>query len=74
MAEGEGQGEKGQDGVRERGMTTARAIELGMIAEGCAVCEAYVADYGLTGMWPRHKASGGCESGGREHCTCDACF
>jgi hypothetical protein len=23
---------------------------------------------------PSHKASGGCESGKRPHCTCDTCF
>jgi hypothetical protein len=25
-------------------------------------------------MGPRHTASKRCESGKREHCTCDACF
>jgi hypothetical protein len=26
------------------------------------------------GFAPRHKASSGCKSGSRAHCTCDVCF
>ena len=25
-------------------------------------------------MFPNHNASRGCKSGGKNHCTCDACF
>jgi hypothetical protein len=25
-------------------------------------------------MMPRHFASDGCESGGRNHCTCEVCY
>jgi len=35
---------------------------------GCKGCESY-GEYG-----PSHWASPRCQSGGRPHCTCDACF
>lgn len=37
--------------------------------EGCQVCNEYPPDEG-----PPHDASPRCESGRREHCTCDICF
>lgn len=34
----------------------------------CASCEMY------EGMGPPHNASAACQSGGRNHCSCDVCF
>lgn len=34
----------------------------------CATCER------VGGDGPAHAASAECESGGRDHCTCDTCF
>jgi hypothetical protein len=36
---------------------------------GCAFCERFKGR-----MHPSHDASDRCESGKREHCTCDECF
>ena len=51
--------------------TLARSVglkpPLGPVA-GCKGCESY-GEYG-----PSHWASPLCRSGGRVHCTCDACF
>jgi len=38
--------------------------------EGCKACAAI----GKGGFGPPHDASDSCESGKREHCTCDTCF
>jgi len=38
---------------------------------GCSTCHS-VKHGG--GFGPSHKASGGCRSGGRVHCTCDGCW
>ena len=40
--------------------------------EGCSTCEHIKNDNG--GFGPSHDASHGCESGKRDHCTCDFCF
>lgn len=37
---------------------------------GCPTCDRYPP----TGFFPPHDASPRCESGGRDHCTCDTCF
>jgi hypothetical protein len=46
-----------------------RAIAAGTIAEGCTYCEQH-----WPGMMPSHTASPRCQSGRRNHCTCDTCF
>lgn len=38
--------------------------------EGCSYCE----QFGGSLMMPPHEASKSCQSGGRNHCTCDTCF
>lgn len=38
-------------------------------APGCPTCERETTDF-----HPPHDASPRCESGGREHCSCDVCF
>lgn len=35
--------------------------------EGCWVCD-------VPGMKPPHDASGRCESGAKQHCSCEICF
>lgn len=48
-------------------------IDIGKAPEGeCAYCDSLRAT-GET-FHPRHDASARCESGGRNHCTCDTCF
>jgi hypothetical protein len=37
---------------------------------GCVYCDRYRPD----GFFPPHDASARCESGQREHCTCDVCW
>lgn len=39
--------------------------------EGCSFCEEIKQN---GGFGPSHDASNGCESGKRDHCTCDTCF
>lgn len=49
----------------------------GMLDPSCPGCrEAYQSLREGRGLpfAPRHRASAGCESGRRAHCTCDACF
>ncbi|BBY54182.1 hypothetical protein H7J07_06080 [Mycobacterium koreense] len=38
---------------------------------GCATCRGRTA---VVQIMPNHQASPSCRSGGRNHCTCDACF
>jgi len=38
-------------------------------AKGCSYCEAEKTDF-----HPSHDASPNCQSGGRNHCSCDVCF
>jgi hypothetical protein len=40
------------------------------VAEGCVTC----AGLTPTAFAPRHDASPRCESGKRNHCSCDICF
>jgi len=46
----------------------ARRRRVGDLA--CVFC----ARYGADPMSPPHDASTRCESGKRDHCTCDTCF
>ena len=48
-----------------------RAVHADAVEYGCAYCE-QIASEG--GFGPSHVASERCESGHREHCTCDTCF
>lgn len=50
---------------RAQGQPRRRTIE------SCQSCIDYAA---RTDHFPWHDASSGCESGKREHCTCDICF
>jgi hypothetical protein len=53
-----------------------RMEATGSIDPGCVYCqrEFYAAENPVRVFAPRHKASGGCRSGARPHCTCDGCF
>lgn len=46
---------------KERGDASIRPFD-------CSTCD----DHGAFG--PPHNASSRCQSGGRDHCTCDTCF
>ena len=35
---------------------------------------AYCAEHKPSDFFPAHDASNNCESGKRDHCTCDTCF
>lgn len=50
----------------------AHLISLGFIDPACAQCAELMTN--PNAFCPDHKASSGCESGSRSHCTCDACF
>jgi len=50
--------------------TLACAAQHRHWVEGCAYC----AKFKPGEMFPSHDASRRCESGGRDHCTCDTCF
>lgn len=43
-----------------------RVAERARVQEGCAACD--------DGTMPFHQASPWCESGKRNHCTCEVCF
>lgn len=51
-------------------------IESGTIDPDCAYCQRtfLAAENPASVMAPSHRASAGCKSGSRPHCTCDACF
>lgn len=54
-----------------------RMESVGTLEPGCPTCErTYESMRAGKGrpMMPSHKASSGCESGSRNHCTCDTCF
>ena len=43
----------------------------------CQTCDKMrekISDNGDIPFEPHHRASPNCESGGRDHCTCDICF
>ena len=48
----------------------------GRLVKNCKSCmEFYYLDkYPMNVFAPRHKASINCESGKKNHCTCDICF
>lgn len=46
-------------------------VERRTYVDGCKTCESVKAS---NGFGPSHDASYGCESGKRDHCTCDTCF
>lgn len=53
----------------------SRWERAGELDPGCAGCkEFYAAEAPSQVFAPGHKAKKKCESGGRPHCTCDACF
>jgi len=43
---------------------------IAMARGKCSYCDEHRGD----GMMPPHAASANCESGKRNHCTCDVCF
>lgn len=48
-----------------------RPVRVRAMSEGhCAYCDQNRDE----AMMPAHHASLRCESGGRDHCTCDVCF
>jgi hypothetical protein len=47
------------------------AERLGLKVEPCRACPTCATADAMT---PRHDASPSCESGGRDHCTCDRCY
>jgi len=61
-----------------------RLEALGTLDRTCPVCAPAVRDVIArfepdgtptpSRMMPRHRASRGCESGRRDHCSCDTCF
>ena len=55
------------------------AGELDPNCRGCDELYAYLRERWVPGEWrppfgPRHKAGNFCQSGKRNHCTCDTCF
>ena len=61
---------------RDNGTTIARKEGskrvLAVYYDGCKFCDDRKAE-GCT-FFPPHNASPQCESGRRNHCTCDTCF
>jgi len=61
----------------EWGMTDRhlRMERMGSLVRDCPGCaERWAAADPTSVMGPSHEASRHCESGGRPHCSCDACF
>lgn len=56
--------------------TTLERLETnGSIVPDCGGCKPwYETDDPQYVFAPRHKASSGCESGRRPHCSCSTCF
>jgi len=50
----------------------ARLERDGHIVRGCVGCAMFFIN--PDAMGPRHNASEDCESGKRNHCSCDRCF
>jgi hypothetical protein len=55
---------------RESQRRVQRLIERGTWDPDCAYCQQHVPG----SMMPSHTASPRCQSGSRNHCTCDTCF
>lgn len=53
-----------------------RLEAMGYLDPACPGCAERYAHPGMPFdvMGPNHKASNGCESGKRAHCSCDSCF
>ena len=55
--------------------TIERLERMGALDPTCEGCkETYEAPDPLVVFAPGHRASDRCESGKRDHCSCDACF
>lgn len=52
----------------------ARLTNLGLVDPDCAYCAEALAHPTLSAFMPSHRASPGCRSGRRPHCTCDTCW
>lgn len=53
----------------------ARWERDGLLDPTCAGCQEFYRSAMPTSTFaPSHKASDGCQSGKRHHCTCDRCF
>jgi hypothetical protein len=48
--------------------------EMGSLDPNCAACQEFYNHPTLSPFAPSHRPSSRCRSGGRAHCTCDACF
>lgn len=46
----------------------------GSLDPTCPGCKEFYEHQTLSPFAPSHRASAGCESGRRPHCTCDTCF
>lgn len=66
--------------ISPRGASETRAERLarwertGTYDPACPGCAGIAEHPTLDPFQPRHRASRLCRSGGRNHCTCDACF
>lgn len=61
----------------EHAATLDRLVASGAVDLSCAACVPAVEQVLATGerpFGPRHRASQRCQSGRRDHCTCDTCF
>ncbi len=52
----------------------ARWQAAGLYDPACPGCAAVPAHPTLSPFQPAHRSGARCQSGGRPHCTCDACF
>lgn len=64
----------GKEHPETRAERLKRWQERGSYDPDCGYCESIPAHPTLSPFQPSHKASGRCRSGGRNHCSCDACF
>jgi len=60
---------RGDTGQRQMAVQMLDGLRKQHPELACSTCVKYEGK-----MHPRHYASRNCESGGRSHCTCDACF
>jgi hypothetical protein len=58
-----------------RGVITKVLAPSGMVVRYYTACSYCMSEYHAGGTWfPSHYAMASCQSGGRNHCTCDTCF